>query len=115
MELKSHAPMDDAARAADRGSCCAKQHIPIKRDYVDSGRLILAFNDVASQLKARDAVDADAVGHRSLGAVVRLARAGLDARAGPEGDAAGTGPARRAVPALPGGREQRGEPAARQL
>jgi preprotein translocase subunit SecD len=34
-----------------------KQQITIKRDYIDNGRLILAFNDVAAQLKARDTVD----------------------------------------------------------
>jgi len=36
----------------------AKQHIPIKRDYLDHGHLVIAFDSVATQLKARDAVDA---------------------------------------------------------
>ncbi|HEY6453228.1 MAG TPA: protein translocase subunit SecD [Steroidobacteraceae bacterium] len=57
VERKDHAPMDDFARQTV-GDLLRKQQVPIKRDYIESGRLVLAFNDVASQLKARDTVDA---------------------------------------------------------
>src|SRR5580692_10153501 len=57
VERKSRAPMDDFARQSIE-DLLRKQNVVIKRDYIDSGRLILAFNDVASQLKARDTVDA---------------------------------------------------------
>src|SRR5580658_4055744 len=57
VERKSRAPMDDFARQSIE-ELLHKQNILIKRDFIDSGRLILAFGDVASQLKARDAVDA---------------------------------------------------------
>ncbi|HEX2789500.1 MAG TPA: protein translocase subunit SecD [Steroidobacteraceae bacterium] len=57
VERKSRAPMDEFARQSIE-DLLRKQNIQIKRDYIDGGRLILAFNDVASQLKARDTVDA---------------------------------------------------------
>src|SRR5580658_1382894 len=57
VERKSRAPMDDFARQSIE-ELLHKQNILIKRDFIDSGRLILAFGDVASQLKARDTVDA---------------------------------------------------------
>jgi preprotein translocase subunit SecD len=57
VERKNRAPMDDFARQSIE-ELLHKQQIVIERDYIDSGRLILAFNDVASQLKARDTVDA---------------------------------------------------------
>src|SRR5579862_3732024 len=57
IERKNRAPMDDAARQSIE-ELLAKQQITIKRDYIDSGRLVLAFNDVTSQLKARDTVEA---------------------------------------------------------
>src|SRR5580658_1138485 len=57
VERKNHAPMDDFARQSLE-DLLRKQQIPIKRDYIDDGRLIVAFNDVASQLKARDTVEA---------------------------------------------------------
>jgi preprotein translocase subunit SecD len=57
VERKSRAPMDDFARQSIE-DLLHKQNVVIKRDYIDSGRLIVAFNDVASQLKARDTVDA---------------------------------------------------------
>lgn len=57
IERKDRAPMDDLARQQVE-DLLRKQQVGIKRDYLDSGRLIVAFNDVASQLKARDAVDA---------------------------------------------------------
>jgi preprotein translocase subunit SecD len=57
IERKNRAPMDDAARQSIE-ELLAKQQITIKRDYIDSGRLVLAFNDVPSQLKARDVVEA---------------------------------------------------------
>jgi preprotein translocase subunit SecD len=56
VERKDRAPMDDPARQSIE-ELLRKQQILIKRDYLDSGRLILAFNDVAGQLKARDTVD----------------------------------------------------------
>ena len=56
VERKDRAPMDDAARQSIE-ELLRKQQILIKRDYLDSGRLILAFNDVSGQLKARDTVD----------------------------------------------------------
>jgi preprotein translocase subunit SecD len=57
VERKSRAPMDDFARQSIE-DLLHKQGILIKRDFIDSGRLILAFGDVASQLKARDTFDA---------------------------------------------------------
>src|SRR5580658_11378919 len=57
IERKNHAPMDDFARQSIE-DLLRKQQITIKRDYIDDGRLILAFSDVASQLKARDTVEA---------------------------------------------------------
>jgi len=57
VERKSRTPMDDAARQTIE-DLLRKQQIVIKRDYLDSGRLIVAFNDFAAQLKARDTVDA---------------------------------------------------------
>jgi preprotein translocase subunit SecD len=56
VERRSHAPMDDFARQSI-DDLLHKQQIAIKRDYIDGGRLVLAFNDVAAQLKARDTVD----------------------------------------------------------
>jgi preprotein translocase subunit SecD len=57
IERKNRAPMDDFARQSIE-DLLRKQQIVIKRDYLDSGRLVIAFNDVASQLKARDTVEA---------------------------------------------------------
>jgi preprotein translocase subunit SecD len=57
MERKNRAPMDDFARQSIE-DLLRKQQITIKRDYIDNGRLIIAFNDNASQLKARDTVEA---------------------------------------------------------
>ena len=57
VERKNRAPMDDFARQSIE-DLLHKQNIAIKRDFIDSGRLVLAFGDVASQLKARDTVDA---------------------------------------------------------
>jgi preprotein translocase subunit SecD len=57
VERKNRAPMDDFARQSIE-DLLHKQQIAIERDYIDNGRLVLAFNDVASQLKARDTVDA---------------------------------------------------------
>jgi preprotein translocase subunit SecD len=57
VERKNRAPMDDFARQTIE-DLLHKQQILIKRDYLDAGRLILAFDDVAAQLKARDTVDA---------------------------------------------------------
>jgi preprotein translocase subunit SecD len=57
VERKTRAPMDDFARQSIE-DLLHKQGIVIKRDFIDSGRLILAFGDVASQLKARDTFDA---------------------------------------------------------
>jgi preprotein translocase subunit SecD len=56
VERKSRAPMDDAARQTIE-DLLHKQQVELKRDYIDSGRLVVAFNDVASQLKARDTVE----------------------------------------------------------
>jgi preprotein translocase subunit SecD len=56
VERKNRAPMDEFARQTIE-ELLHKQQITIKRDYIDNGRLILAFNDVAAQLKARDTVD----------------------------------------------------------
>ena len=57
VERKSRAPMDDFSRQSIE-DLLAKQQIAIKRDYLDSGRLVLAFSDVNAQLKARDTVEA---------------------------------------------------------
>src|SRR5277367_2767958 len=56
VERKTRTPIDQLARQTIE-DLLTKQQIAIKRDYIDSGRLIIAFSDVASQLKARDAVD----------------------------------------------------------
>jgi preprotein translocase subunit SecD len=57
IERKNRAPMDDFARQSVE-ELLRKQQIAIKRDYLEAGRLIVAFNDVAAQLKARDTVEA---------------------------------------------------------
>src|SRR5579862_8301612 len=57
VERKNRAPMDDFARQSIE-DLLRKQQITIKRDYIDNGRLLVAFNDSASQLKARDTVEA---------------------------------------------------------
>ncbi|MGA8708582.1 MAG: protein translocase subunit SecD [Steroidobacteraceae bacterium] len=57
VERKDRAPMDEQQRQTVE-ELLRKQQVVIKRDYLDSGRLILAFDDVAAQLKARDTVDA---------------------------------------------------------
>ena len=57
IERKNRAPMDDFARQSIE-DLLHKQQIPIKRDYLDNGRLILAFDNVTAQLKARDTVEA---------------------------------------------------------
>lgn len=54
--LKSHAGVDATAQQTVL-QLLAQQHIPIKRDYVEGGRLVVAFDTVAAQLRARDAVD----------------------------------------------------------
>jgi len=51
IERKDRAPMDDQARQSIE-DLLHKQQIVIRRDYIDNGRLIVAFNDVASQIKA---------------------------------------------------------------
>jgi preprotein translocase subunit SecD len=56
VERKDRAPVDDPARQSIE-DLLRKQQVSIRRDYLDSGRLILVFADVASQLKARDTVD----------------------------------------------------------
>ena len=56
VERKNRAPMDDFARQSIE-DLLRKQQISIKRDYLDSGRLVIAFGDVAAQLKARDTVE----------------------------------------------------------
>src|SRR5579862_8842239 len=57
VELKTRVPMDSATRASIE-TLLHKDQIPFKRDYIDNTRLIIVFNDVSSQLKAHDAVDA---------------------------------------------------------
>src|SRR5579864_317166 len=58
IERKNRAPMDEFARQSIE-DLLHKQQIAIKRDYLDNGRLILAFGeDVTAQLKARDTVEA---------------------------------------------------------
>src|ERR1700689_1473897 len=56
VERKNRAPMDDFARQSIE-DLLRKQQGPIKRDYIDDGRLVVAFGDVAAQLKARDTVE----------------------------------------------------------
>jgi preprotein translocase subunit SecD len=56
IERKNHAPMDDFARQSI-DDLLRKQQIPIKREYIDDGRLYIAFGDVVPQLKARETVD----------------------------------------------------------
>ena len=48
--------MDAAAREPIEAQL-RKDQIAVKRDYIDGARLIVVFNDVTAQLKARDAVD----------------------------------------------------------
>src|ERR1700689_1890021 len=102
VERKAGAPMDEFARQSIE-DLLRKQQIPITRDYIDNGRLILVFNDVAAQLKARDTVEAT-VANRDGAAL-----------GSPEADAAGAGSARWPVPALPGRRQWRGQSVAGDL
>jgi preprotein translocase subunit SecD len=55
--LKSHAAVDQMQEQSVL-QLLDQQHIPVKRAYLDGGRLILAFDNVAAQLRARDLVDA---------------------------------------------------------
>ncbi|HEX4051486.1 MAG TPA: protein translocase subunit SecD [Steroidobacteraceae bacterium] len=55
--LKNHDPVDAAGRASVE-QLLQKQEIPYAHDYVQGGRLVVAFQNEASQLRARDAVDA---------------------------------------------------------
>ena len=57
VELKNRNPIDAAARATVE-QLLQKQEIPYAHDYVQGGRLVVAFQNQASQLRARDAVDA---------------------------------------------------------
>jgi preprotein translocase subunit SecD len=57
VEARNGAPIDRGAQATIE-AVLANQHIPVKRAYLDGARLILGFNDVTSQLKGRDAIDA---------------------------------------------------------
>jgi len=57
VERKDRAPVDDSARLTIE-ELLGKQQIVIKRDYLEAGRLIVVFNDVTAQLKARDSVEA---------------------------------------------------------
>jgi preprotein translocase subunit SecD len=56
MALKSQAPVDTTAQQTVE-QLLAQQKIPVKRDYVQGRRLVIAFDTVAAQLRARDAVD----------------------------------------------------------
>ncbi|HEY2418042.1 MAG TPA: protein translocase subunit SecD [Steroidobacteraceae bacterium] len=56
IERKDRAPVDDSARRTIE-ELLGKQQIVIKRDYLEAGRLIVVFNDVTAQLKARDSVE----------------------------------------------------------
>ncbi|HTT05342.1 MAG TPA: protein translocase subunit SecD [Steroidobacteraceae bacterium] len=55
--LKNHDPVNAAARETVE-QLLQKQEIPYEHDYVQGGRLVVAFQNEASQLRARDAVDA---------------------------------------------------------
>ena len=90
----------------------SERKIHFEKSYLDGGRLMVRFADVADQLEARDAVNEQFTGTVHHGPVVRPAHAGVPARPGPAPDAAGPGSARRPVPALPGGCERRGRPGA---
>jgi preprotein translocase subunit SecD len=57
VERKDRAPVDDSARLTIE-ELLGKQQIVVKRDYLEAGRLIVVFNDVTAQLKARDTVEA---------------------------------------------------------
>jgi preprotein translocase subunit SecD len=53
---KDRAAIDDAARTAVEGFLQSKE-VTFKRSYVEDGRLMVLFDDVPMQLKARDAVN----------------------------------------------------------
>jgi preprotein translocase subunit SecD len=73
VELKSHAPMDAASRQVVE-ALLSKDKAPVKRAYIDTGRLILVFNDVPSASTAREAVDA-ALSDTYLSALTQATRA----------------------------------------
>jgi preprotein translocase subunit SecD len=73
LQPKSHVAMDTAGGASVE-ALLRKEQIPFKRDYIDAGRLIIVFNDVPTQLKARDAVDA-ALSDNYLSAPTQATRA----------------------------------------
>jgi preprotein translocase subunit SecD len=56
VERKNHAAMDEGSQRQVEG-LLAQNQVPIKRSYVDGTRLMLAFADVPTQLRARDLVN----------------------------------------------------------
>ena len=79
VERKDRAPMDDAARQAIEELLHKQQRRRSSATIIDGGRLILAFDDVAAQLKARDTVDATLSDVDRSALSNAIARTGLDA------------------------------------
>ena len=111
---KNRLPMDDFARQAVE-QMLTSHAAAFRGSYIDDGKLLVRFSSVADQLKARDAVNENLDGGLRDRADDCFARAAAVAHDRPAADAAGPRPARRPVPALPGGREWRRGAAARQL
>ena len=74
IETKTRVPMDAAARSTV-DAALAKASINAKREFIDSGRLIIAFADVATQLKARDVLDDPAITDVYRSALANASRA----------------------------------------
>jgi preprotein translocase subunit SecD len=70
---KDRANIDDTARGSVE-SFLKTRDVAFKRAYVDQGRLMILFDDVASQLKARDAVN-EGLSAQYVSALVSASRA----------------------------------------
>ena len=84
---------------------------PTERSSSIDGNVMVRFADNETQLKARDVVKDEKTGLTKdyvNAMIVRVARAALDAGAGPARHAARPRPARRPLSSLPGGRRRRG-------
>ncbi|MEZ5474334.1 MAG: protein translocase subunit SecD [Steroidobacteraceae bacterium] len=70
---KDRAPMDAAAQKSVE-EFLRERHVPFSKSYIDTGRVMVRFDDVGGQLKARDAVN-DGLGNDYITALSFAPRA----------------------------------------
>ena len=70
---KDRVAIDEAGRLAIEG-VLKKENVPFKRSFIDQGRALLLFDDVNTQLRARDAVNED-LAATHISALTRTSRA----------------------------------------